>query len=120
MKISVIFVNYHSEILINNLLKLIPNNIKNEFDIFVFDNSNTFIKQTDFEFNLNILKNKRNIGFGAAINLVIKKINTNYFILLNPDIVFDWEELLFFCNKIKNLNVDIASGSSFEKKKIFM
>lgn len=58
------------------------------FETWVVDNASSdgSIEKARKKFpNINYLVNKDNLGFGAANNLVLRKINTEYILLLNPD-----------------------------------
>tara|TARA_B100000780_G_C21104373_1_gene445856 strand:+ start:456 stop:1364 length:909 start_codon:yes stop_codon:yes gene_type:complete len=84
--ITLIYVSYKSDLLFKkniNIIKLFKTIIVDNFgsdDLFIFLKDYPKIKY---------FKNTSNLGFGAASNLGVKKANTPYVILLNPDIIFD-------------------------------
>ena len=60
----------------------------NNFKIIVVDNGKNekvlnIIKNKQ---NVEILHQKRNIGYGRAINIAFEKVKTKYFLILNPDL----------------------------------
>ncbi|NQW06944.1 MAG: glycosyltransferase [Candidatus Pelagibacter sp.] len=77
--------------------------LKNKKNIFVVDNSSadkTVSIIQNLHPNVHIIRSKKNIGFGSAINLGLKKTNTKYALVINPD--------TFFSNTFfKNLNKSI-------------
>ena len=59
-------------------------------EIWVVDNASTdntvgFVKR-DFP-EVRLIENKKNVGFAAANNIVLKKSNAKYFCLINPDTI---------------------------------
>ncbi len=79
--ISAVVVNYHTENLIEELLPLLEqeDSIK---EIFVVDNSGTFPSTKD----VCLLKPKKNLGFGPAVNLAAQKSRFPYLLVINPDV----------------------------------
>ncbi len=62
-----------------------------DFKLYVVDNASTdgtadYIKKNFPE--VEVLEQKKNIGFGAGHNIVIKNVNSEYHTVINPDIVF--------------------------------
>lgn len=92
MKIGIITVNYNSY---NHLCNLIASFEKSEkkfdYNFFILDNNSKDKNQLSKLQNkkLKIINLKKNLGFGGAINYILKKEikNYNYFIILNPDII---------------------------------
>ena len=87
----VIIIYYNSNNLLNNL-----NNLKN-IKIIIVDNGGNDeilkeIKKKNFS-NIQIIHNKKNIGFGKAFNLAAKFINTKYILLLAPDSLIDIDNI---------------------------
>jgi len=77
---------------IRKCLDSIFGNIKNiDFEVIVVDNnssdSTVSIIKKDFK-NVRLIQNNKNIGFGAAHNIVIKIGRGKYHLVLNPDIIF--------------------------------
>ncbi len=110
--LATIIVNYNSEQLIQNRLEEL-NYIQT--DIFIANNSNSdLVKLIDFNKSKNkifFINNASNLGFGTAINHIIKKFNilSNYsFIqLLNPDCNLKTSYLQSIIIFLKNTNEKI-------------
>lgn len=89
IEISIIIVNWNSG---SHLKTCIDSIFKSTLFIFDFqviivdnnstDNSLSIIKENE---NIHIIRNKKNIGFGAACNIGFKQSNAKYKLLLNPD-----------------------------------
>ncbi len=95
--VTIILVNFNGkhflEMLIPNLVK--QDYPKKKFKIVIFDNnsidlSESFIKNKYP--NITYIAHSTNIGFGAAINRVVEKIDSEYFAILNTDtcVESDW------------------------------
>lgn len=98
-KLSVIFVNYNSgDYLIDCLKSLEVVSDKVNFDFWVVDNNSSdesIEKVRKFLPGAHYIENKENLGFGAANNQALKKINTELILLLNPDTKVEKETLPF-------------------------
>jgi len=75
---------------LNSLLKYRPENLT---DIYVIDNNSTdgtvaALKGLSAK-GLHIIESPTNLGFGAAHNLAIKQVESDYHIICNPDIRVD-------------------------------
>jgi len=83
-EVTVVIISYKSKKKIINLIKQISNDLK----IIVIENSHDkSIKKDLSNLTRNIqLKFSENNGYGSAINLARKDVNTKYFFVLNPDI----------------------------------
>ncbi|MFH2124854.1 MAG: glycosyltransferase [Pseudomonadota bacterium] len=89
--ITAIVVLYYSKHLLPALLSNIAEKIDGLDEIILVDNSNEDL--SEFESALvKVLHSPQNIGYGAAINLGIKKTQNERFVVLNPDITIDrWQ-----------------------------
>ena len=90
--VSISIVTYNNDKIIKKCLQNIFKNInKTDFELIIVDNNssdNTIsIIEKDFK-NIKLIKNNRNIGFGAAHNIAIKLGRGKYHLVLNPDIIF--------------------------------
>lgn len=86
MKINAIIVNFHTARFLAPLLQVL--NKESAIDkIIIGDNSNeSELKTIAAPFSkVRLLRFKKNIGFGAAVNRVAKKYNAGYYLLINPD-----------------------------------
>lgn len=90
-KLSIVIVNYNAgDLLLKCLtsLSVLQDNVDLDLDIWVVDNASwdNSLKQAKEWFpKLNFIENKENLGFGKANNIALKKIKTEYILLLNPD-----------------------------------
>jgi len=112
--VSISIVTYNNDKVIKKCLQNIFQNINNtDFELIIVDNnssdSTVSIIEKDFK-NVRLIKNNRNIGFGAAHNIAIKLRKGKYHLVLNPDIIFTEnavEKLLNFMEK--NPDVGLVS-----------
>ncbi len=87
---SIVLFNNDFDILKKTVNSFLNTSIKKK--LYLIDNSNSnkleaFFKSPEIEY----LFVGRNIGFGAAHNLVLNKITSNFHLILNPDVVFSPE-----------------------------
>jgi N-acetylglucosaminyl-diphospho-decaprenol L-rhamnosyltransferase len=113
--ISIIIVSYKSK---NKVLKLIKK-ISSKFKIVIIENS----EDKSLKEKVKLLKNtkiffKKNVGYGSAANFARKKINTQFFLLCNPDIenLNDNKIYNFYKIATKLKNNFLCLGPSYEKK----
>ena len=84
--LSVVIVSFKSDEVIDNCIKSIPETIK----IIVVDNSNSKIFKDNLEkkySNVKCILSSENLGMGAGNNLGIRHINSDYVLILNPDLI---------------------------------
>ena len=106
MIVSISIVTYNNEKVIKKCLQNIFKNTNNtDFELIIVDNNSSdntvSIVEKDFK-NVRLIKNNRNIGFGAAHNIAIKLGKGKYHLVLNPDVIFtenSIEKLLNFMEK---------------------
>lgn len=89
MKLSIVIVNFNSgQFLLNCLRSLEKVKKEIDFEIWVVDNASNddSLENAQREFpQHSYIKNSENLGFGRANNLALKKIKTEFILLLNPD-----------------------------------
>jgi len=126
--LSVIIVSYFSGEVIHNCIKSIPKDIQ----IVVVDNSGDKKFKLDIEKRYNNTKcilSPENLGMGAGNNLGLKHTNTDYVLILNPDVILEnntINELIKASNIIDSFGIIapiINSGKNmnfklFDKNKI--
>ncbi|MCF8360005.1 MAG: glycosyltransferase [Prolixibacteraceae bacterium] len=93
MKLSVIIVNYNVKHFLEQCLHSVEKACKNiDAEIFVVDNNSvdgsTGMLIHKFP-NVNLILNKRNLGFSKANNQAMRKATGEYVLLLNPDTVVE-------------------------------
>lgn len=86
---SIIIITYNSSEFIEECLSSVQKvNGFNQAQIIVWDNasSDKTVNIIESKFpKVKLFKSNQNLGFGAAINQVVQKIDTEYIVLLNPD-----------------------------------
>jgi GT2 family glycosyltransferase len=93
--VSFSIVTYNSEKYIGRLLDAIHACVKGvNFHIFVIDNGS--VDQTvkivgSKGSDVTLIESNKNIGFGAAHNLVLDKLCSDYHVIVNPDIYIDYD-----------------------------
>jgi len=102
-KLTIILISYKSEKKIKYFVKRIPKNIKT----IIIENSNNFKLKKNIEDKYKNIKVfiKKNEGVSASINFAVKKIKTEFFIQISPDIIFDYKNIAKFfiiAKKLKN------------------
>jgi len=84
-KLSIIIVTFESSQIIKSCLERLN---CNKYDVFVVDNNSkdntTKIVEEHF-LEVKLIKLDNNIGYGRANNVALRKIKTNYALILNPD-----------------------------------
>ena len=101
-KITIILIAYKSEKLINAFVKKIPNTIK----VIIIENSNNLLLKRKIEKNYKNIKVyiKKNEGVSVSINYAAKKIKTEFFLQMSPDIEFDYMDINKFVEVAKKLD----------------
>lgn len=109
---SIIIVNYQSRVFLNSCLKsidvFITPILKNELEIIIVNNDFEKLKLNEnFYFDLKIIENNENSGFGKAINKGFKIASGKFLFFLNPDTEFknnSFKEVVNFFQKRNNDN----------------
>lgn len=90
-ELSISVVTYNSEKEILNLLKSIYKFSSNiSFKVFVIDNDSKdgTVKLIENNYpEVEIVKSKKNIGFGRAHNLILERIESEFHLIINPDVI---------------------------------
>jgi hypothetical protein len=90
--VSISIVTFNNEKIIKQCLQsFFKNTNNNDFELIVVDNNSSDNTVKIIEENIKnarLIKNKINIGFGAAHNIAIKMGRGKYHLVLNPDIIF--------------------------------
>lgn len=123
MKIVVSIVSFNSKDLLRNcLMSIMKRNWKSEVNIYVVDNASpdgsaVMIKK-DFP-EVNLIENKKNVGFGAAHNQILKKVDADYYLILNPDTSFEGnliDEMVDFMEDQSQCGISSCKVLGFDNK----
>ena len=109
-KLTISIVNFNAGEYLLNCLKSIKD-VEDEvnMEVFVVDNnsSDRSIEKAQKEFpKYKYILNIENLGFGKAHNLVLKNLNTEYILILNPDVELkkgDLKEMLNYMEENKEV-----------------
>ncbi len=92
--LSIIFVNFHTSILLDECLNSLINQTFKNFQVIIVDTTPYFIEmeklsllKSKFQknFSISILKPKHNLGFAGGNNYALRRSHTQYNFLLNCD-----------------------------------
>ena len=100
--ITAIITSFHSKEKIFDCLDSLGENIKT----IVIENSNdqSLKKEILSKYNnVNCILSKENLGYGAGNNLGLSKVDTNYALIINPDVILKKDTIDKFFLTIKNV-----------------
>jgi GT2 family glycosyltransferase len=106
-KITVIIVLYNSNKLIFECLKSLD-----KFNIIIVDNgkNSNCLEQLKQKENIKIISKNKNLGYGCGINFAFNYIETEFFLVLNPDVIINEESIIKLLNTaLHNKNCAIAA-----------
>jgi len=100
-QLTIILVAYKSEKKIISFIKKIPKKIK----VIIIENSKNHLLKKKLEKKYKNIKVfvKKNEGVSSSINYAVKKIKTNYFLQISPDIILNYKDLSIFFKYAKKL-----------------
>lgn len=109
-KLSIIIVNYNSGKHLLDCLESIES-LEDEADIYTYvvDNASVDSSATEAKKKFSwaqFILNRENLGFGKANNQILKKVDTEYILLLNPDAILEEgviKKMISFMNKNKDV-----------------
>ena len=125
-EITFVIVSYKAEKVIYNCLDSLPKSSKK----IIIENSYDKLLKRELERkydNIEVFLNSNN-GMGASNNIGIKKANTNFVFILNPDVIFKnntFDELILAIKDIKDFSIISPINSNknlpnFKIKKKFL
>ena len=118
--LTVVIVTYRtSEKVILDCLKSIDPNIK----ILIVENSKNFVheKMVQSKFsNVKILCTGENLGYGKGNNFGIKSVETDYVLILNPDVICELDLFNNIIDVINNIHDFTIIGCQYAYDKTFM
>lgn len=111
-RISIAIVTYNNQDIIKRTIQSIISHVDGLFDyvLYVIDNQSTdhtVDEVLSCEGNIVLIRNEKNIGFGAAHNQVISLIDSEYHLVVNPDITIVNDVILDMYNYMEE-NKDIG------------
>jgi N-acetylglucosaminyl-diphospho-decaprenol L-rhamnosyltransferase len=113
--LSIIIVTYNSESVIKECLESIKkfNDIDNELEIIIVDNSpkfniKDFIKSLNLSLNIKFIHNPENGGFGKGNNIGVKASKGEILFMLNPDTILVEPIFKYMINEFKDDKLTIA------------
>ena len=101
--LSAVIVSYKSDQVIHECIKSISNEIK----IIVVDNSNdkNFKENIEKKYsNVKCILSSTNLGMGAGNNLGLRHVETDYAIILNPDVILKKDTIQQIINESSKIN----------------
>ena len=113
-KITIIIVLYNSSNLIFDCLKSLSN-----FKVVLVDNGKNLdvIDDLKKQTNIKVISRNRNLGFGNGVNFAFEEVKTEFFLLLNPDIIIDEKSImLLLSTALKYENCAIAAPLNIPDK----
>ncbi len=115
--ITVVIVTYKSE---NNIFKCLKS-INKFNNIYILENSNdlNFKKKINKKFpKIKVFLSKKNNGYGAGYNELLRKVKTKYALIISPDTYFSKKKLNMFLNSINKVKVNFTlMGPEAQNKK---
>ncbi|ADY36303.1 glycosyl transferase family 2 [Phocaeicola salanitronis DSM 18170] len=122
MDVSVIIVNYNTKSITNECIKSVISQTKDvSYEIILVDN-NSQDGSIDYFSNdkrICFIKSNRNIGFGRANNLALKRAKGKYIFLLNSDTILLNDAISIFYEKMEKASKNIACIGAYLLDKNF-
>jgi GT2 family glycosyltransferase len=120
--LSIVIVTFKSESVIHDCIKSIGNDI----NIIVIENSNNSEFKENLEktyTNVSCVLSPKNLGMGAGNNFGIKKVKTDFVLILNPDVILESltiSELIKSSHEISNFAIlaPISINSNYPNYKL--
>jgi len=114
--LTILIVTFHSENIINNLLKSLK-----KFNVIIIENSNNINFKNSLEKdypNVECVLTGQNLGYGSALNVAFRKFKFDNYLILNPDTEITHESIDQIYNKARsNDDIAVLAPSSLNEKK---
>lgn len=109
--VSIICVNYKTKDYLEKMLESLFLFTKEcDFEVIVVENySGDDLQELAQKFSIKLIENDTNLGFAGGCNLAIQRARGDYFLLINPDIIFT-ENAICEIEKEMNSNTQIGVG----------
>jgi len=113
--VTAVIVNYNNRLYLERCINSILNQTYGKVEIIFIDNVSTdgsyeFVKEKFQKYNINLIKNNKNVGYAGGANQGIKLANGEYVLILNPDIVLE-PNFIEICIETLNIDSRVASVS---------
>ena len=122
MHLDIVIVNWNSGDFLKKCLNSLNHFGLNEIQkVVIIDNNSSddsCILDKSYEFNLEVVKNQKNVGFGSACNQGAELCSSQYILFLNPDTQIFENSLslpLDFINNDSNSNIGITGVRLVDK-----
>ena len=120
--LSIVIVTYKSEAVLYDCI----NSIGNDIEIIVVENSNNIKFKENLEkkySNVSCIISMKNLGMGAGNNVGIKRVNNDFVLILNPDVILEnstIDELVSVSKNIQNYAIlaPISSDIDYPNYKV--
>ena len=117
--VTIIIVTYNSKETISQTLKSC-----NGHKIILIDNnsSDKTVEKAQTVENMNIIKNKRNVGYAKAVNQGIEQVKTPFILLVNPDVILQKDaikKMVEFMEQKKDCQVQGPKMLENDKKLVY-
>lgn len=111
-KNTFIIVTWNNEKEIKTLIESLKKYAPNDSAIIVDNNSQDRTVQIaqSYNYEIEVIGLKENIGFAKANNLAVKKVITEYVTLINPDAILINDSIKFAYEELKTQDVGLVSG----------
>ena len=112
--LTIVIVSFKSNHVIHDCINSIDKNIR----IIVVDNSNDqqFVEKLEIKYkNVKCILSSENLGMGAGNNLGIKNVNSDYVLILNPDVILNKNTIEELMIASKNLSDFAERGPNLIK-----
>lgn len=119
MNLTIVAVTYNSEHIIKNFLQQFSD--CSDYSIIIVDNNSLdktvkIVEDLNYA-NISVIRSDQNIGFSRANNLALRKIKSDYALLLNPDCRIEIDSIAGTLSKArKHKNIAITSPELYGVK----
>ena len=91
-QISIVIVTWNSERVLEDCVSSLFEHVPAEnFELILVDNHSTdpaYLNAYESRSNIHVIRNQENLGFAKAVNIGLRRAGGNYWLILNPDMIF--------------------------------
>jgi GT2 family glycosyltransferase len=92
ISISIVIVTWNSQGVLENCVSSLFSHVPaGDFELLLVDNNsrdNAYLGAYENRPHIRVIRNAENLGFAKAVNIGFREASGNYFLILNPDMVF--------------------------------